>query len=323
MGNAAAPKVFISYSWDDENHKNWVAQFASRLRTDGVDARIDQWELVPGDKLPQFMEMAIRENDFVLLICTPNYKAKADGRKGGVGYEGDIMTAEVFGKGNHRKYIPILRHGPRDQAVPSWLGGKYDINLSGDPFSDEQYHDLLTTLFNVRAKAPPLGTPPTAIQARMTGLPAPRVALQPATPTPASVFEPIKIVGVLADEVGEPSNDGNRGFALYSVPFKLSRRPLADWATHFVNKWNHSPQFTTRHRPGIAEVHGDRIVLTRTTLEEVKDVHRDTLKLVVEVVNQDYAAALKRKQEAERAEAERAGRHKDNVRRLADDIKFD
>src|SRR3954466_20384 len=107
--NNSAPKVFISYSWDDEAHKTWGAQFAGRLRTDGVDAKIDQWELVPGDKLPQFMETAIRENDFVLLICTPNYKAKADGRKGGVGYEGDIMTAEVFGKGNHRKYIPILR----------------------------------------------------------------------------------------------------------------------------------------------------------------------------------------------------------------------
>jgi hypothetical protein len=77
------------------------------------------------------------------------------------------------------------------------------------------------------------------------------------------------------------------------------------------------------HRPGIAEVHGDRIVLNHTSIEEVKEVHRDTLKLVVEVVNQDYAAALKRKQDAEKAEAERVGRHRDNVRRLADDIKFD
>jgi hypothetical protein len=301
-----------------------VAQFAGRLRTDGVDAKIDQWETVPGDKLPQFMETAIRENDFVLLICTPNFKAKADGRNGGVGYEGDIMTAEVFGKGNHRKYIPILRRGPRDQAVPSWLGGKYDINLSGDPFSEEQYHDLLTTLFNVRAKAPPLGSPPATIQARMTGLPAPRIAAQPPPLTPSpSGFEPIKIEGVLADQVGEPPNDGTRGCGLYPVPFKLNRKPPADWVKQFIQKWNHPPQYTTMHRPGIAEVHGDRIVLNHTSIEEVKEVHRDTLKLVVEVVNQDYAAALKRKQDAEKAEAERVGRHRDNVRRLADDIKFD
>src|SRR4051794_29184670 len=119
MSNPNAPEVFVSYSWDDADHKQWVADFAGRLRQDGVNAKIDQWELVPGDKLPQFMETAIRANDFVLLVCTPNYKAKADGRKGGVGYEGDIMTGEVLGKGNHRKYVPILRRGTRDAAIPS------------------------------------------------------------------------------------------------------------------------------------------------------------------------------------------------------------
>ena len=41
------PKAFISYSWDDEGHKQWVRDFAVRLRADGVEVIIDQWAAYP------------------------------------------------------------------------------------------------------------------------------------------------------------------------------------------------------------------------------------------------------------------------------------
>jgi hypothetical protein len=103
------PTVFISYSWDDEVHKEWVRQLAARLRADGVDAPLDRWHAVPGDQLPEFIEREIRDNDYVLIICTPKYKDKSDKRIGGVGYEGDIMTGEVFTKQNHRKFCSNSR----------------------------------------------------------------------------------------------------------------------------------------------------------------------------------------------------------------------
>src|SRR5436190_20835175 len=92
------PSAFISYSWDDDAHNDWVRTLAGRLRGDGVDVRLDQWDAVPGDQLTAFMERSVRDNDFILVVCTPRYKNRADERKGGVGYEGDIMTAEVFAK---------------------------------------------------------------------------------------------------------------------------------------------------------------------------------------------------------------------------------
>src|SRR2546423_2895827 len=125
------PSAFTSYSWDDDEHRAWVAALATKLRTDGVDVRLDKWHTVPGDQLPVFMEREIRNNSFVLIICTPNYKLKSDGRKGGVGYEGDIMTGEVSTKGNHRKFIPILARGTWEESGPSWLQGKYYVDLSG------------------------------------------------------------------------------------------------------------------------------------------------------------------------------------------------
>jgi hypothetical protein len=117
MTEDATPKAFISYSWDDEAHKHWTKELAARLRADGVDATIDRWAVVPGDRLPVFMEQAIRENSYVLIVCTPKYKAKSDNRTGGVGYEGDIMTGEDYTLGNHRKFIPILRRGDRLTAI--------------------------------------------------------------------------------------------------------------------------------------------------------------------------------------------------------------
>lgn len=117
--------AFMSYSWDDEGHKVWVRDLATRVRGCGIDLKLDQWHLVPGDQLPQFMESAVRESDFVLIVCTPRYKLRSDQRTGGVGYEGDIMTAEVMTTRNQRKFIPILRRGKWAEAAPSWLAGKY------------------------------------------------------------------------------------------------------------------------------------------------------------------------------------------------------
>jgi hypothetical protein len=312
------PKVFISYSWDSNEHKAWTKQLATRLRGDGIDVTLDQWSVVPGDQLPKFMETAIRENSYVVIICTPNYKLKSDERKGGVGYEGDIMTAEVLTERNDRKFIAVLRSGSWDAAMPSWLKGKYSINLSGGSYSEEQYSDLLVTLHNAREQPPAIGRPP-----RFKSIREEAKKFYPSKEPVDAPFDPVRIEGILADEAGRPANDGTRGSALYSIPFKLSSAPSNDWSDLFIHTWDHPPRYTTRHRPGIARVQGDRIILTRTTIEEVKDVHRDTLKLVVETVNQQIAEQVRSRRAAEEARQHDEQQHRDNIRKLADDISFD
>jgi hypothetical protein len=160
------PTCFVSYSWDSPAHKAWVRDLAGRLRGDGIDVLLDQWRAAPGDQIPQFMESAVRENDFVLIICTPSYKERADGRIGGVGYEGDIITGEVLTGHQDRKVIPVLRRGPWTTAAPSFCLGKYFVDLSSDPYSDERYQDLLSTLLGYRDQAPPLGPVPRSLLLR-------------------------------------------------------------------------------------------------------------------------------------------------------------
>lgn len=159
------PKVFVSYSWDDEEHRTWVRDFATRLREDGVNAKLDQWEVQFGDPLTEFMERSVRENDFALVVCTPNYKERSDSRTGGVGYEGSIMTAEVLSKNNHRKFKPVLRRGDWSNAFPSWLSGKQGADLRGDSYDEEEYARLLAELHGQAPEAPLLGSPPTSIAA--------------------------------------------------------------------------------------------------------------------------------------------------------------
>jgi hypothetical protein len=65
-----APKVFISYSWDNEAHKEWVRQLATQLRADGVDARLDHWHAVPGDRLTgPHMQIALNTHNWTLRQC--------------------------------------------------------------------------------------------------------------------------------------------------------------------------------------------------------------------------------------------------------------
>ncbi len=311
------PTAFLSYSWDSETHKKWVHDLGARLRGDGIDVTLDQWHLVPGDQLTEFMERAVRESDYVLIICTKKYRLRSDSRVGGVGYEGDIMSAEVLNDRNQRKFIPIMRESPWGTCAPTWLKGKYYVDLAVDPYSETQYRDLLNTMRGTRTPAPPIGD---AQKYRPSGAKA--VEASPTLPKD-SAFEPLKIMGAVIDEIGVPRNDGSRGSALYRVPFRLSRRPPSEWAELFVQCWDHPVRFTTMHRPGIASVRGDVIVLDGTTVEEVQQYHRDTLVLVVEEANRRYIEYLRQVKQREDREAKRIADHKRKAAEIADQINFD
>lgn len=309
------PKVFISYAWESDEIKKWVKELATELRNDGIDAKLDQWEVVPGDQMPHFMEKSVRDNDYVLIICTPKYKSKSENRIGGVGYEGDIMTAEVLKNSNHRKFIPILKSGTKETSIPSWLQGKYYVDLSDEIHYKNNYSDLTTTLLNAREIAPKLG--------KVTTRKTTELRNQETKSNPIPKDEPIKIKGIVIDEITQPRNDGTAGSALYKIPFELNKIPSYDWRELFINAWNHPPRFTSMHRPGIASVYGNQIILDGTTIEEVEKYHKDTFKLAVEVANQQLEQInLKKQQQAERERIEQE-KHKRNIDDISKRIDFD
>jgi hypothetical protein len=155
-GKAAKP-IFVSYSWDTEQHKKWVLTFVLELRNHGIDAFIDQTHLRLGADSSQFMEQSVRESGRVLVICTEKYKKKFDAREGGAGFEGHIITAEMIRELGKNKFIPVLRSGDWNAAVPTALSGIYGIDLRDD--SAAEFQTLVKELHGVSLVSP-IGSPP-------------------------------------------------------------------------------------------------------------------------------------------------------------------
>ena len=158
---AEHPKVFISYSHDSSEHKQWVLELGIKLRHNGVDVVLDRWDLTPGDNFTQFMETGVRDRDWVLVICTGNYVRKANDRKGGVGYEVQIVTAQLVENLGIDKFIPIIRHASGQEKMPTFLGGRVYIDFTDDSQFNEKFNDLLRKLYGVPIEEkPPLGEKP-------------------------------------------------------------------------------------------------------------------------------------------------------------------
>jgi hypothetical protein len=78
-----SPRCFISYSWDSNQHKDWVRILGEKLRENGVDVILDQWHLRPGADITEFVEQSIVGSDYTLLVCTPEFAVKSDSLRGG------------------------------------------------------------------------------------------------------------------------------------------------------------------------------------------------------------------------------------------------
>lgn len=133
--------------------------------------------------------------------------------------------------------------------------------------------------------------------------------------------ESIRVEGIIIEEVTLPKNDATSGSALYAVPFRLSEKPTATWIELFVRSWKLPPRFTSMHRPGIARVEGDRIILDGTTIEEVKRYHLDTLKLAVSEANR--LAGEENRTSNRREVTSQRQRHREHVAEVAKGLKFD
>ena len=222
------------------------------------------------------------------------------------------MTAEVMTRHNHRKFIPVLREGTWAEAAPSWIVGKLYIDLSDDPYSEEAYRNLRDTLLGIRAGPPPIG----GAAADNSGSKEP--AREPRRAR-TSGWEDIKILSVAVDEITTPRLDGTRGSALYDVPLLLSRRPPADWNKLFLHNWQRVLYNMRRN----VRIVGDRLIVSNTTIGEVKRYHAARARSAVDETNLGYKDFLDaRKREQTQLQAKRDA-HREQVEDVARNIRFE
>ena len=138
-------KVFISYTHEDAEHNQWVKYLADCLEGK-FDVIIDYKEPL-GIELTRFMEKAVNDSDKVLLILTPLYKSKADSRVAGVGYEAQLITAEIYNR-NNIKFIPIVRKGVFNHSYPIYLGSRKGLDMRDDALFETNLNTLIENLQN-------------------------------------------------------------------------------------------------------------------------------------------------------------------------------
>ncbi|MCP4608013.1 MAG: TIR domain-containing protein [Planctomycetes bacterium] len=124
------PVVFISYSQDSSEHKDKVLAFANKLREDGIDAILDQFEEAPVEGWPKWMDRQIETCDFTILICTETYNRRVMGKeekdKGhGVQWESTIIYQYLYDTGSKIvRFIPVLFKNGKKKNIPKPLGGQ-------------------------------------------------------------------------------------------------------------------------------------------------------------------------------------------------------
>lgn len=157
-----APRVFVSYSWDDSEHRDWVVGLATRLREVGVDVVLDRWDTRLGSDLAQFMELVGDEDYRVLAIVSDSYREKSDVPQGGVGYEKSIIAASVMGNLTSARIVPVLRNNTTTQRrLPRYMGLRKYIDLHDGQEFEDNFRELVYELHGRQVMpAPPLGLNP-------------------------------------------------------------------------------------------------------------------------------------------------------------------
>lgn len=148
----AAPKLFISYSWSNAEHEQWVIDFASSLCESGVDVILDKWDLKEGHDAFAFMEKMVTDPDImkVAIICDEIYATKSDGRAGGVGTETQIISSKVYENQAQEKFVAVVREkdASGQPYLPTYYKSRKYIDLSEADRYAESFERLLRWVFD-------------------------------------------------------------------------------------------------------------------------------------------------------------------------------
>lgn len=171
MADPPVLTVFISYSWDSKDLSEWVLSFAARLQVSGISTILDRAHYDRSKPLNAFMLKSIHDADFVLVVCTPQYKVKADSLdvRTGVGVESTITLSLFYN--SPEKFIPIIKQRGADGSisVPLYLDNYEYFDFSNSDIFENSFEMLLRTLYSIRTYTlPPLQAKsrPTSMQVK-------------------------------------------------------------------------------------------------------------------------------------------------------------
>lgn len=171
-----SPKVFVSYSWSSPEHQQWVIDLATQLRENGVDTVLDKWDLKEGHDSIAFMEKMVTDStvEKVIIVSDRVYAEKADGRRGGVGTEAQIISPQIYAKADQNKFVVVASEVDAEGKpfLPTYYGARIFLDLSRQEVYPENFEQLVRWIFNKPAfPKPQLGAPPAYLDEQTVLLP--------------------------------------------------------------------------------------------------------------------------------------------------------
>lgn len=166
---AKPPVVFISYAWDpdDRPHNDAVRRLWELLRSCRIDARLDLDAERQRQDWPLWMGKQIREADYVLVIASPAYRERAEGRSGpdrgrGVQWEARLIRDAFYADQNAlNRFVPVVLPGQSVAGVPDFLAPASTTVYPVSDFTVEGAEWLLRLLTDQpEVIRPPLGATP-------------------------------------------------------------------------------------------------------------------------------------------------------------------
>lgn len=146
------PKLFISYCWSSPEHEGWVLRLGTELRENGVDVILDKWDLKEGNDANAFMEKMVSDEEIkkVILVIDEQYSDRANSRKGGVGTETQIISAEVYESVDQNKFVAVIAsRDPEGKAkLPVFYKSRIYIDLSDDELYGKNFEQLLRWIYD-------------------------------------------------------------------------------------------------------------------------------------------------------------------------------
>lgn len=162
---ANPPVVFVSYSQTNEQHIAWVTELSRRLRSNGIDVCLDQWNVRAGHDLNLFMEQYHDLSVRIVVVLSDDYADKANKRGeqySGVATEATIISSTVYRDAGSNRVIPIIPDSgtvATDPIPPVFLKDHKWIDFR-DRY-EVAYEELLRELHDAPLEpVPPLGPNP-------------------------------------------------------------------------------------------------------------------------------------------------------------------
>ena len=132
-------KVFISYSHDNDNHRQQVYALADRLKNDGVHIVLDRdCEGGPNEGWDKWSEMRAEKSEIVLPVFTPEYRKCWDGEqipgmRLGATHELKVIYRRLYEAGSQIDFCRILTfEDDHRDSIPTFLKGLPAFDVQRD-----------------------------------------------------------------------------------------------------------------------------------------------------------------------------------------------